>query len=161
MTLNFELTRQDIADYIKAVFFQKIKWWHLTIVGAVVIFYAGEKVHDSMKGGDFTSVWITISPILALVYIFSFMVWRVPSNAYKKMIIRPMEWRFSQERVHLQSPVASSEIEWNAFINYRETDRLFLLYVQSNVAHIIPKRALLEWQIEELRNLLSSHIKKA
>lgn len=75
------------------------------------------------------------------------------------MILREVTWTFSHEGVNLASNLSNTDLRWEAFLKYRETPRVFLLYVQKSAAQCIPKRALTTEQADNLCMLLASHLK--
>ena len=104
---------------------------------------------------------IAIFTLGLLGLFFLFLVWLQPRLAARKAILRIVEWRFSDEGVHIQSDVASSDILWKAFIRFREGSKVLLLYTQKGQANFIPKRAMDSSQLDELRNLINAHVTKA
>jgi hypothetical protein len=52
----------------------------------------------------------------------------------------PTHWLFSDDGIRVDSPTASSHIEWRTYVRVRETETQFLLYPQTQFAHVIPKR---------------------
>ncbi|HEY5331224.1 MAG TPA: YcxB family protein [Acidobacteriaceae bacterium] len=97
--------------------------------------------------------------ILALLGLFFlFLIWLQPRLTARKAILRTVEWRFSDEGIHIQSDVASSDILWKAFIRFREGPKVLLLYTQKGQANFIPKRALDASQLDELRTLIGAHV---
>ena len=52
----------------------------------------------------------------------------------------PTHWLFSEDGIRVDSPTASSHIEWKTYVQVRETETQFLLYPQTQFAHVIPKR---------------------
>jgi len=53
-----------------------------------------------------------------------------------------------------QSDVSSGETKWAAFIKFRETSNLFMLFLGGRMFKVIPKRAFSAPQLEEFRELL-------
>jgi len=54
----------------------------------------------------------------------------------------------------MSSPLASSEIAWSGFHAVREDGRFFFFYTTPRYAAVLPKRALKENEIAELRVFL-------
>ena len=75
------------------------------------------------------------------------------------MILREVSWTLSDVGVHLASSVSTTDLRWEAFLRYRETPKVFLLFVQKGMAQFIPKRVLTTEQADDLRMLLGNHIK--
>ena len=56
-------------------------------------------------------------------------------------------------------PTGKSELEWRAFVSYKETEHVFLLSMGSR-SSFIPKRAMSSDQIRQIRTLLNAKIRK-
>jgi len=52
------------------------------------------------------------------------------------------------------SDVSTGETKWGAFVKYRETPNLFMVYFGGRMFRVIPKRAFSTLQLEEFRELL-------
>ena len=64
----------------------------------------------------------------------------------------------SEDGLVLTTSRAETKLNWSAFIRYTETKDIFVLYVQSRMFHIIPKRAFRAEDVITLREMFSSHI---
>jgi hypothetical protein len=53
----------------------------------------------------------------------------------------PIHYSFSDDIVIQEMATGRAELRWNTFIRVKETRDLFLLFVQKQLAHPIPKRA--------------------
>jgi hypothetical protein len=80
----------------------------------------------------------------------------VPENAnlFGMRTIEP-----DDEKIHLIADKSETTLQWDAIVKYAELDGHFLLFVGADQACIIPKRAMTETQIDELRQLLNNKIK--
>jgi hypothetical protein len=65
---------------------------------------------------------------------------------------------FGDEGVQATFATGKSQLQWRAFTKYKETERLFVLYMSPARSTFIPKRAMSPQQIEELRVLLRARI---
>ena|SRR5215469_8611119 len=52
----------------------------------------------------------------------------------------PTHWLFSDGAIRVDSPTGSSHLEWTTYMLVRETSMQFLLYPQTQIAQVIPKR---------------------
>jgi len=52
----------------------------------------------------------------------------------------PTRWLFSDGAIRIDSPTGSSNLDWSTYVRVQETAVQFLLYPQTQVAHVIPKR---------------------
>ena len=159
MTLQYEQKREDVAA-ASAMMTSKMKWYFLICWLAVAIpNLLG--IPASIREGGTVAVSARVLPLVFLGLVLLFLAWLQPRLAARKIILRPVEWRLSDDGIHIQSSVASADIRWEAFLKYREGKKVFLLYVQKGQAQFIPKRVLSEVEIIELRTLIGAHVKKA
>ena len=74
----------------------------------------------------------------------------------------PMHWLFSDGAIRLDSPTGSSHLEWAAYIRVRETTVQFLLYPQTQIAYVIPKRCFSSnEQVGRFREMIRRHVPTA
>ena len=74
----------------------------------------------------------------------------------------PHTYTFSPEGVDILGPQTKSHLSWAAILEVRETSAQFLLYSQTAIAHVIPKRVFsTPGQLSALRDLVRSQVKNA
>jgi hypothetical protein len=159
MTLQYEQTREDVAA-ASAMMTGKIKWyllifWFLLTIGNI------PETRALIREGNMVAASARMLPAVLLGLLFLFLVWLQPRLAGRKIILRSVEWRLTDEGVQIRTNVAATDLRWDAYIKYKEGKKVFLLYVQKGQAQLIPKRVLSESETIELRNLISAHVKKA
>ena len=64
----------------------------------------------------------------------------------------------SDKGILAKFPTGESQLEWRAYMKYKETATLFLLFYSSSRYTLIPKRAMSPEQIKEVRALLNTRI---
>ena len=57
-----------------------------------------------------------------------------------------------------RSAKGTAELNWDAFPRYAETKNLFMLYVQSRLFHVIPKRAFTPEDLLAFREMLQMRL---
>jgi YcxB-like protein len=57
-------------------------------------------------------------------------------------------------------PTGSSQVEWRAYTNYKETSHLFLLRSGPGRWTYVPKRVLSPEKVQQLREILRNHLRK-
>ena len=162
MTIQFEPTSKDARTAARQL--SGVVRYYLLILWGLVAVWDVYMIHKSMQEGYGFGESFRYDGGMTLIVLgafFAVLLWLLPFLAARRIPLRPQEWNLNEERVQIQTPVASVELRWDAYLKYRETPKLFLLYPQRNVAHFIPKRVLTAQQIDELRNLIVSHVKKA
>ncbi len=74
----------------------------------------------------------------------------------------PTHWLFSDGGIRVDSPTASSHIEWKTYVRVRETGMQFLLYPQTQLAHVIPKRFFsTKEQVSSFREMIRRRVPTA
>lgn len=160
MTVSFEQKREDVVA-ASSMMMKKVKiycavFWLVAALADVPGAYRSIALNGFSAMLREEGVSIFILALLGLFFLF--IIWLQPRLTARKAILRTVEWRFSDEGVHIQSDVASSDILWKAFIRFREGPKVLLLYTQKGLANFIPKRALDASQLEELRTLIHAHV---
>ena len=64
----------------------------------------------------------------------------------------------SESGIQFLSAKGTSNAKWSAFIRYTETRNLFILYPQSSLFNIIPKRAFAPSDLLEFRQMLQLNL---
>ncbi len=64
----------------------------------------------------------------------------------------------SDSGIVFAGPNGSSNFNWSAFARYTESKHLFLLYPQSNIFNLIPKRALAPDDLLQVREILQRNL---
>jgi hypothetical protein len=163
MTVTFEQKRADVIA-ASSMMMKKTKFF-LVCCWLIAAAMDVPSIYRDLTSNGFSAMLreesVAIFTLGLLGLFFLFLVWLQPRLAARKAILRIVEWRFSDEGVHIQSDVASSDILWKAFIRFREGSKVLLLYTQKGQANFIPKRALDPSQLDELRNLINAHVTKA
>jgi hypothetical protein len=74
----------------------------------------------------------------------------------------PAHWLFSDGAIRVDAPTGTSHIEWQMYIRARETAAHFLLYSQTRIAHVIPKRCLAtNEEVTRLREMVRHQVPSA
>ena len=64
----------------------------------------------------------------------------------------------SQAGIQFLSARGTADLKWDAFLRYTETKNLFMLYPQSRLFNIIPKRAFTPQDLQEFRQALQQNL---
>ncbi len=84
-------------------------------------------------------------PILAVPVFLIAVMWGVPrlqaTNVWKssKSLQKPLSGTITPEYVHIRDAYAEGTASWQAFIGYKKSPTLILLYRSSNTINIFPK----------------------
>jgi hypothetical protein len=126
----------------------------------VVIATAYPNIRTALQQSSSSALVAAVLPLGMCVFVFGFMLWFLPRRAASKVVLRKVVWELSDAGVKVSSDVSEATIKWDAFVKFREGKKVFLIFPQKNFAHFIPKRILSEPEINELRTLLLTHLKK-
>jgi hypothetical protein len=64
----------------------------------------------------------------------------------------------SQSGIQFSSVKGTGDLNWDAFVRYTETKNLFVLYLQSRLLNIIPKRAFTPQDLPQFRQSLQRNL---
>ena len=79
-----------------------------------------------------------------------------------KRLAKGIKYEFRDAGIHLESSVASADLQWGAFLNAVETRWAFLLLPTKNVAHTLPLRCFgSPAEIDAMRELLRRNLPNA
>jgi hypothetical protein len=71
---------------------------------------------------------------------------------------RPVRLQISEAGIHSESDAWTDDTKWNAYLYYRETENLFMLYLGSRSVEAIPKRAFSAQQLAEFREFVRANL---
>ena len=66
----------------------------------------------------------------------------------------------SDNGIEIHTARSAALLDWGAFRRYSESSKLFLLYLQSDVFQVVPKRAMAADEVVGFRGLLMQHLEK-
>jgi hypothetical protein len=110
------------------------------------------------------NLWVT--PLLLIGCGFFFLIHHIVvgysylerSSRESEQASQPTILNLTEEAVSYTTPLTSAEIKWGLFSRFRESPDLFLLYSGATLRLIIPKRAIEQSRVGEVRQLLEKHI---
>ena len=120
-----------------------------------------------MPGKDWYETSRNARPLLWVFGIPLGFVFAVPLLTARKVVSderirKGISYRFSEVGIHVESPVAKSDLQWTAFRNVIEMRSAFLLLSGASLAHILPKRCFAsEADIAAMRSMLRVHFPEA
>lgn len=140
-----------------------------------VVFGLSSAVFSAMLGflifRQITGLEILFVGFLGLVYWPGILVAIIHLNSRKaaKSLLQSTpslkgstHWLFSDGAIRVDSPTGSSLLEWSTYMRARETKMQFLLYPQTQIAHVIPKRCFgTEEQVTRFREMVRRQVPSA
>ncbi len=107
--------------------------------------------------------WSTLLCLLLVLWGVSLILNRTilgPNRVKKEFAQYPdhatgRDMEFAEERILVQTSHGKSEMNWERFSRFAETDKLFVLFAPPRFLITLPKRAFSANQVEQLREILS------
>jgi hypothetical protein len=156
MEIRYDITAADHLEMVKAVH-AKLgpRLLKIAICGATILFVflafpnsdSGFKIISAAVLGSLAFVQLTIPYIIHRRVYF-----RNPRLFATRTVL------LNEDGLVSDSDLAHTEIKWNLFEGFKETENLFLTFQGRHVVGIIPKRAFPEEKLKEFRDLLRSKI---
>lgn len=81
--------------------------------------------------------------------------------AEQKTLQQPITVTWSEEGFRSKGQQGDWNVPWNDYLKWTEDSKVILLYQSARVFNMLPKRVLTPAQIEDFRQLVATHIKRA
>ena len=133
------------------------------LAGAVFII----AIFHPSPGADWYEISRNLSPLAWLIVLSLGFVFLVPLLSARRItsddrVKAGVHYNFTVHGIHIESSVAKADLQWAAIRQGVETQTLFLLFPNKNVAHIVPKRCLADTsEIETMRRLIRANVSRA
>ena len=169
------LTRQDFYKANVSIAWKKRSWKRRVlstlafIAGASFLFFLAMSHADPpidwltalfMGSGLALGVELLFWPLtLAVIHAFAYYgAWNLARS--KPSALQPVTYEFSPDGISHIGPETSGRAAWTTYLRIRETPEQFLLYVQGQLANVLPKRAFQsEAEVQLFRELVREHFR--
>ena len=158
------LNAGDMYRYSMTALLRRFKWITVMYTGLAVYLafqFSRPSFHWTWSAGN------VFAPLFFFVF-FPYAFFVAPYFSSKKYLERnpnlvgPNTYTFSTNGVDILGRQTKSHLDWGAIQDVRETSAQLLLYTQTAIAHVIPKRAFSSiQQLVEVRDLLRRNVKTA
>jgi hypothetical protein len=161
MKLNIEINRQDYADFNKFHFINnKLKKIVVVGIAALIVFqfYLNQEKFDLFQ---------TIFSSIVFIFLYSFIYYRWLKNTKNipnddGAILGKKELDFTDDCINYQTENSSGTYKWALIKNLKKSPKAFYLYIDNNLAIVIPKRSFINDNEEkEFLNLAERKINNA
>ena len=124
----------------------------LVVVAEIVVVNLGVRqgMASLIIGGVFAALWFGI--------LLGRPIWVARDFQNHPNFQREQVLTIDEEGLHRKSEVEMSTIRWAAYTGSAETRNLFLFYLGKRLVEVVPKRALSESQLVELREMLQRRL---
>jgi hypothetical protein len=103
--------------------------------------------------------WVFGLPIL---FVFVLPMLSAAKVVADERVKKGVSYAFSDNGIHVESAVATADLQWAAFRQALETRSAFLLFTGPNIAHTLPKRCYASAaELARMHELLRTHVPKA
>jgi hypothetical protein len=155
MEIRYECSVEDYVHGQRAHLKTRAIYYVLLISGPVFVML-GIVLYPLIRLGALPAIAVGFGYLLWPFVFFTGMAKR----DFKKHpnLAGPKLLRASEDGLGIESENSRSENKWPLFTNFRETPRVFLLYVGATRFMIIPKRAFSAAALDQFRALLSQHV---
>lgn len=156
MELRFTPTEEDVRDLCRV---NVMPGWYVFLFYLLLILSFLVSVHLIEHGMAIAGWgWLVATIVIALV------TYELPRFRARRAFRRSPSgkgefvYTLNEDSVTGTFPTGTSCFKWNAFVNYRETARFFLVFTSAYRYWWIPKRAISPEAATELRRMLKVHI---
>jgi hypothetical protein len=163
MKINYDVTIPE-TETAFMMFWRKYVMKRTMMFSLVFLIAAGLSVNMVLNGMRMAGGIIT-----GLSLGFMVNLWLKPYRLKKKIAMacemtkdEKYSAMFGEKEIEIETITANEEVDKSIYtigaeeLFSKETDGLFLLYVNKALVHVFPKRCLSEQEIEELRNYFTS-----
>jgi len=160
MEVSFQRTFSDYQEAIKAGRSRSIGRKILFAVCFVPI-YVVEVVFVMSFGltqGKSSVVVLVFTVIVARLISFGYSLWLKRDFQNHPNFSCPIRIRIDDTGMHSESDRWNADTKWGAYIRYRETENLLLLYLGARSVDVIPKRVLPGGQLDEFRRIVRAKL---
>lgn len=161
MKLTIDISRQDYVDFNKFHFI-KTKLKRTVITGVLTVFIL--QVFFNHEQFDLTAT-IVSSIFCVLVYVF---VINMSLNKTKSIpdndgtILGQKEFEFSEDKIIYKTENSEGSSAWTTIKKLEESSKAFYLYVDTNMAILVPKRVFKDKSDEDaFKTLVNQKINTA
>jgi hypothetical protein len=149
LKITFQLSLRDVYKSNVAIIAGNLRWffWPLALIclipiASVAFALVAKTMGLSMPIG-FAGLWGSLFLPTFLLYLRFGAPYFAARTVFKNNanLKAAIHYSISEDLVIQEMATGRAELRWSTFVRVRETPDLFLLYVQKQLAHPIPKRA--------------------
>jgi len=163
--MTYELTQKDFTEAYTAhrnrsglrKWARRLFFWIAGLFTAIIVF--GFLVKPSVQAAK------ALLPFLGLLAVWIAILWILPRWAMRRQFLQqpgahgPRTLTLDAAGAHWRWNGGAGDIEWKNYIRSVEGKNQILFYTSPACFNILPKRAVAEEQLRELRDLLKQNIR--
>lgn len=167
LTITVTLTQKDYATALRELARHRSSW-AIRVLFWISVAFLGWMAYSVLRDSEThflngLMAVVGVAMFLSLIlFLKLFGPWLGARQFVKKNPTKlgPSKVSISSHGVDYESLQANTTAKWSAYPRILETKDLFLLYTQSNIAQILPKRCFENPdEINDLRKILTTHYK--
>lgn len=156
MEIRFRLTEEDSLNAFRAVSMPSWGMYLFVLLLALLFLVGIYLINHGLSVAGW--IWLVLSAVLGIA------VYEVPRNQVRRSLRSnpsaegEVTYVLDDKGTVATFATGESRLDWRAYIKYKETGTMFLLFFSPSRYASIPKRAMSAEQIEELRGLLKARV---
>jgi hypothetical protein len=152
MDIQYKCNLNDYIEAQKVALRRSVSYYIMLVAGGLCLLM-GAVV--AVAGPFSTALPLLLLAVFWLGYPFVYIPFKLRRDFRKHPnFARECQVHVDDDGLRSQSDVSSGETKWAAFVKFRETPNLFMLYLGGRMFKVIPKRAFSTSEVDEFRELL-------
>jgi Ca2+/Na+ antiporter len=161
MKLTIDITREDYSDFNKFHFI-KTKLKRSILIGLLTLISM-----EYFVNRDHFDLTLTIIISIVCIVVYCWATYQglnktknTPDN--DGAILGPKEMEFGDDKISYATKNSQGSYDWTSIKYLRESSKAFYLYVDTNMAMLVPKRTFgNENELEDFRKIISKKVPQA
>jgi YcxB-like protein len=157
MNLQFDITETEYQEFLQITLKNQFKHKWLIYFGVALVFVVVNFWATASDGGKSNSEAsnVNMSDLLSwfipFVLLIGLWIWLLRRGIFSKIfniqtrdkaiILGQRQMSITSESVIMKMKTSETTYSWDGFLKWQQTPKLYLLYLMSNMAILIPKRA--------------------
>jgi hypothetical protein len=159
MRIQFQLNAKDYVEANRAHLrtsrgFLILRIFGVGLLTLTLVLFAVRPTRDT---------FMNVAPAVVFSGLLISVSFWVPLQARRQFTKNPQlgrtsEWNIEEDRIRITTAVSDATVNWELFHRATETKNSFVLYQQSNLINIVPKRAFNTDELDQFRELLNRRV---
>jgi len=151
-------TQLSEKDFIKVNFLLLYKKKFAKIITAMAIFVLIISIITGLNNPKYLSFTQIIFPIAMMIWLPLLTYFSAKKNfSSNKRISEVIEYKFEKDFLDIKGESFSSQLSWDKIYKVNKTKNWVLIWQNSQVTNVIPRRNLWEGEVTGLKEILNNH----
>jgi len=157
MQLEYAITPADHLESVKVRYRTSLRRLIMTFLGLVFLLMGIAMYPYFERSWSVLEISLSVWILLLQLFLPRIVHWLVYYR--NREIFGPRKLNITEAGLVSDGPQGRIETPWSRYIRFRETKRLFMLYLSTDVKGIIPKRVFQDAsQMDSFRNFVSARV---